>query len=77
MSDHTVVIYGSRRSFLYSSSVYSYHLFLISSVSVRTIPFKATILRTFAERNPVRLMAKTQLGQSKGLDSDGGKWIAT
>jgi hypothetical protein len=31
----------------------------------------------FAERNPVRLLAKTQLRQSKGLDSDGGKWIAT
>ena len=50
---------------------------LISSASVRTIPFKATVLRTFAERNPVRLLAKTQLRQSKGLDSDGGKWIAT
>jgi len=30
---------GSWRSFLYSSSVYSYHLFLISSASVRSIPF--------------------------------------
>ena len=30
---------GLWRSFLYSSSVYSYHLFLISSASVRSIPF--------------------------------------
>ena len=30
---------GSWRSFLYSSSVYYCHLFLISSVSVRSIPF--------------------------------------
>ena len=30
---------GSRRSLLYSSSVYSCHLFLISSTSVRSIPF--------------------------------------
>ena len=30
---------GSWRSFLYSSSVYSYHLFLISSTSVRSVPF--------------------------------------
>ena len=30
---------GSWRSFLYSSSVYSYHLFLISSASIRSIPF--------------------------------------
>ena len=29
---------GPRRSFLYSSSVYSCHLFLISSASVRSIP---------------------------------------
>ena len=30
---------GSWRSFLYSSSVYSWHLFLISSASVKSIPF--------------------------------------
>ena len=30
---------GSWRSFLYSSSMYSCHLFLISSASVRSIPF--------------------------------------
>ena len=30
---------GSLRPFLYSSSVYSWHLFLISSASVRSLPF--------------------------------------
>ena len=34
----TLSLFGLWRSFLYSS-VYSYHLFLISSVSVRSIPF--------------------------------------
>ena len=34
---------GSWRSFLYSSSVYSCHLFLISSDSVRLIPFLSFI----------------------------------
>ena len=34
---------GSWRSFLYSSSVYYYHLFLISSASVRSIPFLSFI----------------------------------
>ena len=32
-------LYGSWRSFLYSSSVYSCHLFLISSASIRSLPF--------------------------------------
>ena len=35
---------GSWRSFLYSSSVYSCHLFLISSASVRSIPFLSFIV---------------------------------
>ena len=34
---------GQWRSFLYSSSVYSCHLFLISSASVRSIPFLSFI----------------------------------
>ena len=34
---------GSWRSFLYSSSVYSCHLFLISSASVRSVPFLSFI----------------------------------
>ena len=39
---------GSWRSFLYSSSVYSCHLFLISYASVRSIPFLSFILPIFA-----------------------------
>ena len=39
---------GSWRSFLYSSSVYSRHLFLISSASVRSIPFLSFIEPIFA-----------------------------
>ena len=39
---------GSWRSFLYSSSVYSYHLFLISSPSVRSTPFLSFIVPIFA-----------------------------
>ena len=38
----------SWRSFLYSSSVYSYYLFLISSASVRSIPFPSFIEPIFA-----------------------------
>ena len=38
---------GSWRSFLYSS-VYSFHLFLISSVSVKSIPFLSLIVPIFA-----------------------------
>ena len=39
---------GSWRSFLYSSSVYSCHLFLISFASVRSIPFLSFIEPIFA-----------------------------
>ena len=39
---------GSWRSFLYSSSVHSFHLFLISSASVRSIPFLSFIKLIFA-----------------------------
>ena len=39
---------GSWRSFLYSSFVYSCHLFLISSASVRSIPFLSFIVPIFA-----------------------------
>ena len=39
---------GSWRSFLYSSSVYSYNLFLTSSDSVKSIPFLPFISLTFA-----------------------------
>ena len=44
---------GSWRSFLYSSSVYSYHLLLISSASVRSITFLTFIKPIFAWNVPL------------------------
>ena len=44
---------GSLRSFLYSSSVYSCHLFLISSASVRSIPILSFIVPIFAWNFPL------------------------
>ena len=44
---------GSWRSFLYSSSVYSYHLFLISSASVRSISYLSFIKPIFAWNIPL------------------------
>ena len=44
---------GSWRSFLYSSSVYSCYLFLISSASVRSIPFLSLIEPIFAWNVPL------------------------
>ena len=43
----------STRSLLYSSSVYSYHLILISSTSVRSIPFLSVIEPIFARNVPL------------------------
>ena len=39
--------------YLYSSSVYSFHLFLISSASVRSIPFLSFIVLIFAWNVPL------------------------
>ena len=44
---------GSWRSFLYSSSEYSHHLFLISSASVRSLPFLSFIEPIFAWNVPL------------------------
>ena len=44
---------GSWRSFLYRSSVYSYHLFLISPASFRSIPFLSFIEPIFAWNAPL------------------------
>ena len=53
MSDHTIVIiWGHEDLFLYSSSLYSCHLFLISSASVRSIPFLSFIVLFFAWNFP-------------------------
>ena len=46
-------LYGSWRSFLYSSSMYSYLFFLISSASVRSIPFLSFIEPIFAWNVPL------------------------
>ena len=53
MSDHTIVVSKSLRPFLYSSSVYSCHLFLVSSASVRSIPFLSFIAPIFARNVPL------------------------
>ena len=53
---------GLRRSFLNSSSVYSCYLFLISSASVRSIPFLSFIEPIFAWN--VRLLSLTFLKRS-------------
>ena len=44
---------GSWRSFLYSSSVYSCHFFLIFSASVRSLPFLSFIVPSFAWKVPL------------------------
>ena len=47
------MVSGSWRSFSYSSSVYSCHLFLISSASLRSIPFLSFIEPIFAWNVPL------------------------
>ena len=46
-------LFASWRSFLYSFSVYSCYLFLISSASVRSIPFLSFIVPIFAWNVPL------------------------
>ena len=52
VSDHTIVVIWVMTIFLYSSSVYSCHLFLISSASLRFIPFLSFIEPIFVEMFP-------------------------
>ena len=52
MSNHTILVIWSWRSFLYSS-VYSCHLFFISYASVRSIPFLSFIVPIFAWNVPL------------------------
>ena len=47
------LLFESLRSFLYSSSVYFYHLFLISSASVRSMLFLSFIVPIFAWNVPL------------------------
>ena len=53
MSDHTIVVIWVMKIFLYSFSVYSFYLFLISSASVRSIPFLSFIEPIFAWNVPL------------------------
>ena len=53
MSDHTIVIIWVMKIFFVQSSVYSCHLFLISSASVRSIPFLSFIEPIFAWNVPL------------------------
>ena len=43
MNDHIIMVIKVIKSFLYSSSMYSYHFFLISSASVISLPFLSFI----------------------------------
>ena len=54
----------SWRSFLYSYSVYSCHLFLISSASVRSIPFLSFIEPVFAWNVPLASLIFLKRSQS-------------
>ena len=53
MSNHSIVVPGSWRSFSYSSSVHSCHLFLISSASVRSLPFLSFMAPIYAWNDPL------------------------
>ena len=53
MRDHTIIIIWVMKIFLYSSSVYSCHLFLISFYSVRSIQFLSFIVLLFAWKLPL------------------------
>ena len=53
MSDHTIVVIWVIKIFWYSSSMPSCHLFLISSASVRSIPFLSLIVYIFAWNIPL------------------------
>ena len=59
MSDHTIVVLKVMKIIFYSSSVYSCHLFLISSASIRFFPFLSFI---------VSLCMKCSLGISNFLE---------
>ena len=53
MSDHTIMVIWVMKVFLYSFSVYSCHLFLISCASVRSILFLSFIVPIFAWNVPL------------------------
>ena len=53
MSDHTIVVIWVMKIFFLYSSVYSCHLFLISSASVRSMPFLSFIVPIFTWNVPL------------------------
>ena len=53
MNDHIFMVIKVIKSFLYSSSMYSYHLFLISSASVISLPFLSFIMPILAWHFPL------------------------
>ena len=64
---------GSWRSYLYSSSGYSCHLFLISSASVRSLPFLSFIEPIFAWNVPLVSLKRSlvfPLNRGKSLKSN-------
>ena len=62
VTNHTIIVTGSLRSFLYSSSMYSFHLILISSASTRSLPFLSFLVSIFGQNAP--LMFSTFLKRS-------------
>ena len=57
---------GSLRPFLFSSSVYPYHLFLISSTSVQSLPFLSFIVSKKWQPTPVFLPGKSPWVEEPG-----------
>ena len=53
VTNHTVLVIGSLTSFLYSSFVHSFHRFLISSASTRSLSFLSFIVPTFGQNTPL------------------------
>ena len=53
VTNHTVLVIGSLTSFLYSSFVHSFHRFLISSASTRSLSFLSLIVPTFGQNTPL------------------------
>ena len=51
--DHIIIVIWFIKIFLYSSSVYSFHLFLISSVFSRSLPFLSFIVPIFGWNFPL------------------------
>ena len=60
---------GSLRSFLYNSSTYSLHLFLLSSASIRSLPFLSFIVPVFGWNVPLIFPAHLWVKRSLDISS--------